>query len=149
MEIIDMRPPRIALALTLIAAALHRTLNIWDKFRYSSLWGGVIIGVIGFSLMMWSWSVFKMRNAPICLPAGSTILITDGPYRSSRNPMYLGMIFMMLGLALYVGTPPFYLSAVAYFAIINFIFCPYEENKLSNSFGDEYVNYKNCVRRWI
>ncbi len=63
--------------------------------------------------------------------------------------MYLGLILMLFGLALYVGTPPFYLAAVAYFAVINWSFCPYEEAKLANSFGQEYLDYKDCVRRWL
>ncbi len=149
MRIIDMRPPRIAMALTLIAAAIHWIFDIWDKFNYSSLYAGGSIGIIGFALMMWSWGLFKMGGAPICLPSRSTVLITDGPYLFSRNPMYLGMILTMVGLAFCVGTMPFYFSAIAYFAIINFVFCPYEEKKLRNSFGAEYLQYANKVRRWI
>ncbi len=149
MRIIDMRPPRIAIVLTLIAAVLHWTLNIWDKVRWSLFEGGMIVGVIGFTLMMWSWCLFRIEDAPICLPSRSTILITDGPYLFSRNPMYLGMILIMLGLALCVGTLPFYISSIVYFAIINFLFVPYEEKKLANSFGEEYLRYMSEVRRWV
>lgn len=149
MSIIDMRPPRIAMALTLIAAALHWSLNIWEGLRFSWLWAGVILALAGFSLMMWSWGLFKKRNIAICPKAKVTSLITNGPYRFTRNPMYLGFVLILAGLALSVGTPPFYLSAIVYFMILNCVFCPYEENKLVNSFGTEYEQYSNRVRRWI
>jgi protein-S-isoprenylcysteine O-methyltransferase Ste14 len=149
MSIIDMRPPRIALALTLIAAVLHWTLNIWQGLSFSWLRGGAILVLAGFSLMMWSWGLFKKRNIAICPKSETASLITDGPYRFTRNPMYLGFVLILAGLALGVGTPPFYLSAIVYFMIINFVFCPYEESKLINSFGCEYILYMRQVRRWI
>lgn len=149
MRIINMRPPRIAMALTAIAAAIHWSLNIREPMRLSMPWIGASIGIGGFILMMWSWGLFKQQHLAICLPAKTAHITKAGPYRFSRNPMYLGMILMLLGLALYVGTLPFYLSAIGYYAILNFFFCPYEENKLANAFGNEYKEYRNRVRRWV
>ncbi len=149
MRIIDMRPPRIAMVLTLVAAGLGWSANDPGHVLYSSVEAGLGIGIIGISLMIWSWALFKIENAPICLPAEATVLINEGPYLLSRNPMYLGMILMMFGLAVSVGTLPFYLSAIAYFAIINFVFCPVEEEKLEKAFGDEYREYRKRVRRWF
>jgi protein-S-isoprenylcysteine O-methyltransferase Ste14 len=149
MSIIDMRPPRIALVLTLIATLLHRSLNVWDSMSFSWLWGGVFLAFTGFTMMMWSWGLFQKRNIAICPRAETTSLLTDGPYRFTRNPMYLGMVFILAGLALCAGTPPFYLSTVVFFIIINFVFCPYEESKLINSFGCEFILYMKRVRRWI
>jgi protein-S-isoprenylcysteine O-methyltransferase Ste14 len=149
MNITNMRPPRIAMALTLIAAAVHWSLNLGERTRFSLPWTGLSIGIAGFFLMMWSWWLFKTQHLAVCLPQKTAHIIKAGPYRFSRNPMYLGMILMLLGLALYVGTLPFYLSAIGYFAILNFFFCPYEENKLANAFGKEYIRYRDRVRRWI
>jgi protein-S-isoprenylcysteine O-methyltransferase Ste14 len=149
MRIINMRPPRIALTLTVIAAAIHWSLNIWEPTRLSMPRIGASIGIGGFILMMWSWGLFKQQHLAICLPAKTDHITMAGPYRFSRNPMYLGMILMLLGLALYVGTLSFYLSAIGYFVILNFVFIPYEENKLANAFGGEYIQYRNCVRRWL
>jgi protein-S-isoprenylcysteine O-methyltransferase Ste14 len=149
MSIIDMSPPKIAMWLTLIAAVIHLSFNIWEDVRISWFWGGIILGLGGFSIMMWSWGLFYKRNIGICPKAETTILATNGPYRFTRNPMYLGFVLMLAGIALSVGTPPFYLSAMAYFMIINFVFCPYEESKLISSFGAEYIQYMSKVRRWI
>ncbi len=149
MRIIDFRPPRIAMAFTFIAAALHSSLNLWETTRFSHHWAGVAIGIAGFILMMWSWGLFKRQRLAICLPEKTSHITKGGPYRFSRNPMYLGMVLMMLGLALYEGTVPFYLSAIGYFVILRFVFIPYEEDKLAKAFGDEFAHYTSRVRRWV
>lgn len=144
-----MRPPRIAMTLTLIATAMHWSLHIWEPMRLSMPRSGIAVGIAGFVLMMWSWWIFRQQQLPVCVTGISEHITKAGPYRFSRNPMYLGMVLMMLGLALYVGTVPFYLSALAYFLILNFVFCPYEEKKLTAAFGEEYIRYKGRIRRWI
>jgi protein-S-isoprenylcysteine O-methyltransferase Ste14 len=137
------------MALTLIAAAIHWSLNLGEKTRLSLAWIGALMGVVGFFVMMWSWWVFKTQHLAVCPLQRTEHLTKGGPYRFSRNPMYLGMLLMMLGLALYIGTLPFYLSALGYFAILNFSFVPYEEHKLANAFGVEYREYRGNVRRWL
>lgn len=149
MRIIDFRPPRIAMALTLIAAVMHRSFNVWEPIRFSHPAVGVVIGIAGFILMMWSWAQLKRQRLAICLPEKTSHITKAGPYRFSRNPMYLGMVLMMLGLALYIGTLPFYLSALAYCAIIRIVFIPFEEHKLEKAFGETYTQYRSQVRRWI
>jgi len=59
------------------------------------------------------------------------------------------MIAMMLGVALYVGTLPFYVATLSYFVFIDRIYCRYEEQKLEAAFGDEYGRYRARVRRWL
>lgn len=149
MRIINMRPPRIAIVLTLVAAALHWCLNKGETIRFTLSWVGIILDLAGFFFMLWAWWLFKQQNLAVCPTARTEHITTEGPYRFTRNPMYLGMALMMLGLALYIGTLPFYLSAIVYFAILNFVFCPYEENKLAESLGDEYIRYRNRVGRWL
>lgn len=149
MSIINMRPPRIAIVLTLIAAAFHWCLNIWEGMRFSWPWVGALLGLTGFFFMMWAWWLFKRQDIAVCPTARTEHITTEGPYRFTRNTMYLGIVLMMLGLALYIGTMPFYLSTIGYFAILNFAFCPYEENKLVKAIGNEYLQYRNRVRRWL
>ena len=149
MKMIEMRPPRIALASTLMAAAIQWTVVTGKGMQFAVPWFGVTLGLMGFSLMMWAWWLFKQRDLAICPTARTASMITHGPYRFTRNPMYLGMILMMLGPALYFGTPPFYFAAIGYFVILNNVFCPYEEIKLLNAFGGEYMQYRERVRRWF
>lgn len=149
LTIINFRPPRIAMVLTVIALAVHLIPKIWDGIRFSVPQFGVPLGLIGFFIMIWAWWLFKKGNVAVCPKSKTASLITQGPYRFTRNPMYLGMVFILLGIAFCVGTPPFFLSTITFLLIINFVFCPYEENKLSSTFGKEFTNYKKRVRRWI
>ena len=149
MSIIKMRPPRIAAGLTLAAAIVHWYANGSASMRFSSHWAGTFLGLTGFTLMMWAWLLFKRQNLAVCLPDRTAHITQTGPYRFTRNPMYLGMVLIMLGLALFIGTAPFYFSAIIYFGILNFCFCPFEEKKLSAAFGGEYSRYRRKVRRWL
>ena len=63
--------------------------------------------------------------------------------------MYLGMTFMLTGIALSIGSWPFYVVAVLYAVILNHVFCPYEERDLLEQYGNEYADYTARVRRWI
>lgn len=70
-------------------------------------------------------------------------------YRPPRNPMYLGIVLMLLGLSLTVGTLPFYLATVLFALIIDRHFCRYEEQKLRDTFAVEFDEYAARVRRWL
>jgi protein-S-isoprenylcysteine O-methyltransferase Ste14 len=59
------------------------------------------------------------------------------------------MILMLLGLALAMGSAPFYVIAVSYGFVIDRVFCPYEEHKSLAEFGDHYRAYAENVRRWL
>jgi protein-S-isoprenylcysteine O-methyltransferase Ste14 len=146
-QLIGYRPPRIAMCLMIIAMAVHYLIPI--SILPSSLTAAALAGVTGFSLMLRAWWLFKVSETAICPTAETTVLITHDVFAASRNPMYLGMVLMLFGCAIYAGTLPFYFAAAMYFAIINFAFCPYEEQKLQETFGEEFLAYKRSVRRWL
>lgn len=137
------------MALLGTAFALHWLLPVWETFTFSYPIFGTAIGICGFAIMMWGWWLFQKQDVAICPTAHTGKLIFDGPYRFSRNPMYLGIVMILLGVALFMGTPPFFLAAAVYFVILNSVFIPLEEQKLSSSFGPEYLEYKKRVRRWL
>lgn len=148
-RIVDYRPPKIAQALVLAAALLHWATPLKQVQLYSSPWLGLLVGAAGFTVMMCGWWLFRKYDTAICPSAKPRRLVASGIYRVSRNPMYLGMVAMMSGLALYVGSLPFYLAGATYLVVIDRFFCPYEENRLADTFGDEYRDYRKRVRRWI
>jgi protein-S-isoprenylcysteine O-methyltransferase Ste14 len=149
LRIIDYRPPKIAQLFVLSAALLHWATPLSHLHIYSNRVAGIVLGLAGFVIMMWGWWLFRKFDTAICPTAKADHLVTSGIYRFTRNPMYLGLVSMLLALAIVVGTFPFYLAAVAYFIVINGVFCPYEERKLAEAFAAEYLVYKNKVRRWI
>ena len=71
------------------------------------------------------------------------------PFRLSRNPIYLGMASILLGVAEVLGTLVALAFPVIFIALIEFCIIPGEERKLENLFGEPYREYKKSVRRWI
>jgi protein-S-isoprenylcysteine O-methyltransferase Ste14 len=76
-------------------------------------------------------------------------LITIGPYRFTRNPMYLGLVIVTLGIAVWVGAWPMLLAPIAVFATANWVHIPFEEAKMRRQFGATYDDYVGRVRRWV
>ncbi|HEY5624079.1 MAG TPA: isoprenylcysteine carboxylmethyltransferase family protein [Gammaproteobacteria bacterium] len=143
------RPPRIAFLMLTLAAVLHWTLPYADLVLLAAPSTGAVLLVAGFATMMWAWWLFQRHAVAVCPTAPTAQLLTHGIYALTRNPMYLGMITMMLGIALYFGTLPFFITALAYLVIIDRVFCQYEEDKLEAAFGEEYRCYRARVRRWL
>ncbi len=120
-----------------------------DKKIFSSLPLGGIIAALGFATMIIAWRQFKDRNIAICPTVETKEMITIGIYRYSRNPMYLGIGCMMLGISVMAGFLSYYLATALFFAIIQFIFSPFEEAKLAKNFGETYRLYAAVTRRWL
>lgn len=148
-KLIEYKPPRIAMALLTFATVFHALLPAQSSYLYSSVFLSVALVSAGFTVMMLAWWQFKQRKVAICPTADTDYLITDGIYRLTRNPMYLGMVAMLGGVAVFFGTLPFYAVTIVYFILIDRWFCPYEEEKLLVTFGRDYDAYRSKVRRWV
>lgn len=79
----------------------------------------------------------------------STVLVTDGLYRYTRNPMYLGMALLVAGVALFLGSLSALLSVVFFCLAVQQIFIIPEERRLESWFGEDFRSYRLRVRRWI
>ena len=141
-----LRPPRIAMSLVAAAAALHLLFPFTVVPPSSN--GGLLVGTAGFSLMMRAWWLFRRSGTAICPTDRASVLLTGDVYGFTRNPMYLGIVAITLGVAMSFGTVPFYVAAALLFAVLNFVFCPYEEQRLRTAFPD-FDAYAARVRRWI
>ena len=78
-----------------------------------------------------------------------TALVTDGPYRFTRNPMYLGMVFALLGIAVWLGSLTPFVVIPVFASLIQRGFIRNEERRLTDAFGPSYVEYRRRVRRWL
>jgi protein-S-isoprenylcysteine O-methyltransferase Ste14 len=141
-------PPFIVLLCFLISLGLHLLLKGKIPWRHQNYFAGIIFLAGGFTLMMWARCLFKKCKTPIKPAEIPTAMVTEGPYRVTRNPMYLGFALMLLGTAFLVGTLPMFLAPLTFFLIINSAFIPYEEAKMERLFGQKYLDYKKRVRRW-
>jgi protein-S-isoprenylcysteine O-methyltransferase Ste14 len=148
-RLIHQRPPRIAMSLLFIAILLSVLPNLALSLHRPLYVTALLIGLAGFALMIRAWWLFKAANTAICPTRRSSSLVTHDVFSVTRNPMYLGMSMMLTAVALGVGTAPFYAATLAYFLILDRVFCPYEEQKARLEFGDLFENYAQRVRRWI
>ena len=82
-------------------------------------------------------------------PSETSALVTDGMYRYSRNPMYLGLVFLTIAATIFFGTWLGVVIVVAFIFLLNFLQIIPEEEALHDIFGEEYVEYSKKVRRWI
>lgn len=148
-RLVEYRPPRIAITLFAVATSLHLLLPVSWSVNYSAAYLSGAMVSAGFAIMMLAWWQFRVRKVAICPTAKTDHLIMDGVYRFTRNPMYLGMLLMLAGVAFFFGTLPFIAAAAVYFVIIDRWFCRFEEEKLIAAFGHDYEKYRSRVRRWI
>lgn len=136
-----------------VALVLHEyypATRVFDISSNMSVIAGVVIFTIGFALSMRASNLFAIEKTEILPTSPSNkALVVRGPYRYSRNPMYLGLVLELLGIALYVGTLPMFVATAGMIAIVSMVFVPYEEEKLQRVFGQKYSNYKASVRRWF
>ena len=141
-------PPIWALIYVLVAAAVSWALGWPPGLTNAPL--GIALVLLGWAPPL--WAVVKFRQAGTELNPTSPQnkkLVVSGPYGLTRNPMYLGLTVVTLGIALWVGAWPMFLAPVAVFATANWVHIPFEEAKMRRQFGAQFDDYTAKVRRWI
>ncbi len=144
------RPPIVGIVLLVISIFLHFYFPIAKIIPYPMNLTGILLSFLGLLITIWGALTFQKTDTPRIPHDGKPKkIVVSGPYKFTRNPMYLGMVIFLLGTAIFMGSIIAFLSPVLFFMFINFSFIPYEEKLLTKIFGKEYENYKRKVRRWI
>lgn len=141
-------PPPV-IALILLGTAYLVSKNPPNVQVVSPSTGGLAWLIAGAGLILsaaWQFRQFQTTVMPQGTP---TQLITYGAYLWTRNPMYLGILTTLIGIAFYEGTLSYWMVPPAFFLVINGFQIPYEEEKLVAIFGKEYERYARNVRRWL
>jgi protein-S-isoprenylcysteine O-methyltransferase Ste14 len=112
-------------------------------------WIGAVVIVAGVALMISFELAFKRAGTDANPYRPSTALATDGPYRFSRNPGYLGMAITYIGITLAAEAPWALVMLVPATLVIQYGVIAREERYLERPFGEEYLSYKRTTRRWI
>jgi protein-S-isoprenylcysteine O-methyltransferase Ste14 len=76
-------------------------------------------------------------------------LLVRGPYAFTRNPMYLSVLTIWLGWALFYGSVAIFVACGVGWVLVTFLVVPWEERELEARFGEAYLRYKNTVPRWF
>lgn len=142
-------PPVYFLVTILLIAALHFSLPIATIIAAPWSYSGAVVIGAGFLLVIVAARQFQTHATAIRPFEESSALVTDGVYRFSRNPMYLGLIAILAGVAILLGTLNSFLPIPFFAFLIQQRFILREEAMLAGNFGDRYCDYRREVRRWI
>jgi len=111
---------------------------------------GIVICAIGAAIALWCVSSFAFIGRGTPAPfAAPRRLVTRGPYRFVRNPMYIGVGTFFVGAAVFYQSLLFLAYAVLFFFSSHLFVVLYEEPTLRRTFGDEYAAYCGRVKRWL
>jgi protein-S-isoprenylcysteine O-methyltransferase Ste14 len=111
---------------------------------------GAVFFLAGLALNVFCGFVTRKRAGTDPIPFNpSTRIVSHGPYRFSRNPMYIGFALCTLGIAVLVDSAWMLLAVPIGLVLIDRLVITREERYLERKFGEEYLSYKRQVRRWI
>ncbi len=144
-------PPAYALMIGALMWLLNQFFPIMQLI--DSPWNkiGMVIIVLTISLDLSSIYLFlkKHTTANPMKPQNTSRLVVEGLYKYTRNPMYVGLLIILFGYAIWLGSfSPFLLLPLFYLVITEMQIKP-EERILEQKFGQSYLDYKNRVRRWL
>jgi len=142
-------PPVLLLMAVVLMVALHYVLPVarWLAWPWRAL-GALPIAVavlVGF----WGAVQFRRHDTTIIPFEQSTALIAEGPYRYSRNPLYISMTLILVGLWILLGSLSPVVVVPLFVWWISTRFIANEERHLEAQFGRTYLEYKTKVRRWL
>ncbi len=126
--------------------------ELYPGYRFTSFAcqvAGAVVIVIGLALLVIANGLFTQAGTNVIPFREATALVTTGIYRLTRNPMYLGMLAVLLGCALTVGAATALAVPVIFAVIIQSRFILAEEAMLRETFGAQYEAYCARVRRWL
>ena len=104
---------------------------------------------LGFLTRVWATAHFYAHHMRVISLEPQQTLITSGPFRFSRNPLYLGgNVFTFFGAALLLGSPTALVATAAHLPLMD-LFIRREERQLEHEFGEEWRSYKKRVHRWL
>lgn len=112
-------------------------------------WLGMAPLLLGLGLLIGGSGRFRAVGTNIRTFDDPGVLVTDGPFRFSRNPMYLGFLLLLLGVAAIMGSGSPFVGPLAFALAAGLWYIPYEERAMRAKFGAAYEAYARRVRRWI
>jgi protein-S-isoprenylcysteine O-methyltransferase Ste14 len=144
------RPP-IALALAAtggLAAAWLYPLPFLPAFIPAG-WIGAALLAVGFALAAWAVATMRRAGTRFETHQPTTRIVSAGPYRFARNPIYAGMFLALIGLAIGFDSLWLLVALALFYLVIRWGVVAREEAYLERKFGDAYLDYKARVRRWV
>lgn len=144
-------PPPLLYLGTLVIGAVMQLLSPWSLGFNTTLTRGigVVMFLLGVTIVRWSFATMKHRGTSGNPRTTPTALITGGPFRFSRNPIYVAMTLMALGIGFFIASVWMLLCLIPLLIVMHWGVILREEQLLIGIFGDTYRQYCQQVRRWI
>ena len=115
----------------------------------SGAWVGGAIFAIAFALVIWAIVTIHKAGTRVETYKPTTTIVVNGPYRVTRNPIYIGMFLGLIGLAIAFDSLWILATLALVYLVIRYGVVAREEAYLERKFGDVYLGYKSRVRRWL
>ena len=112
-------------------------------------WLGAVVFAVAFALAIWAIVRIRKANTRVETNKPTTTIVTSGPFRFTRNPIYTGMFLGQIGFAIGLDDLWFLATLVPFYLVIRYGVIAREEAYLERKFGAVYLNYKSRVRRWL
>jgi protein-S-isoprenylcysteine O-methyltransferase Ste14 len=110
---------------------------------------GIVLLVFGVLLNLMADREFRAHQTTVKPFEAPSALITSFPFSISRHPMYLGMVLVLAGVAMLLGTVSCLVPVVAFTCVVAGVFIPVEERMMAETFGDDWERYRSKVHRWL
>ena len=123
--------------------------NVWAPLEVWGVWPGRVLIAAGFLLMLWAGISFRRAQTTVVPHRAPAALVETGPYRWSRNPIYLADLMILAGWALLVGSPAALLLLIPFYSVLMTRFVLREEAVLSEHLGAKYADFCDRVPRWF
>ena len=142
-------PPIYFLAALGVMALLHWYLPLFQLIETPWRYAGAVLIVLSVGFGFWAVHLFRKADTGVVPFTPVKALVANGPYRFTRNPMYLGMAGTLLGAAVLFGSLAPLAAIPLFMALIEWRFILAEEALLIATFGEAYAQYRARVRRWL
>ncbi len=144
------RPAALQVSSVLLGLAVH---GFWPVEIPLVADGGWIVIVpflaLGFSIIALSFREFARAKTSVRPDRGANALIRTGPFAHSRNPLYVAVVVLILGIGVWVNSMWIWIMVAPLVLVMNRAVIIREERHLEQRFGRDYVDYKKAVRRWL
>ena len=144
-----MRPPWVYLGAIALGLLLHVAWPVRLVSRAVSVPLGGTAVLVAVALFLFAVRTVRCAGTPVPGNRPTATIVRTGPYRWSRNPIYLSFSLLQLGVAVWVNSLWLLVTLIPAVALMSFVVIPREERYLETRFPPDYLAYKATVRRWL
>jgi len=142
-------PPSLFVLAAALMALLDRLLPIAQLCQHPLRWLGLLLVALGLAIARWHARLFARIGTNLQTFGEPDTLTREGLFAYSRNPMYLGFVLALCGLAIALGSLTPWLPVLTYTVLLDRWHIRFEEAALARCFGADYATYRSQVRRWL